>query len=60
MKCGWILTTTLTMMEKVMALNNVQAVGDDQQWKTEVERTIRELQRQVEILKAQLNARGTR
>ena len=43
-----------------MALNNVQPVGDDQQWKTEVERTIRELQRQVEILKAQLNARGTR
>lgn len=43
-----------------MALNNVTPVGDDQAWKAEVERTIAELRRQVNILTAQLNARGTR
>lgn len=48
------------MVEKVMALNNVQSVGDDQQWKAEVERVIAALQKEVAILKAQVNARGTR
>lgn len=48
------------MMEaKVMALNNIQAVGDDQAWKAQVEEYIKELQNQVEILKAQVNSRGT-
>lgn len=41
-----------------MALNNIQSVGDDQAWKAEVERTIRDLQNQVAILKAQVNSRG--
>ena len=43
-----------------MAINNIQAVGDDQRWKLEAERAIRELQNQVAILIAQTNARGTR
>lgn len=43
-----------------MALNNIRPLGDDQEWKNEVENVIRELQRQVAILNAQLNARGTR
>lgn len=42
-----------------MALNNIQPIGDDQQWKAEVERQIKELQAQVAILKAQVNSRGT-
>ena len=33
-----------------MAINNVQAVGDDQKWKSEVEREIEELKRLVAIL----------
>jgi hypothetical protein len=41
-----------------MTLNNIIAVGDDQKWKSEVERTIKELQQTVAILKNQLNARG--
>ena len=47
------------MEEKAMALNNIQAVGDDQAWKAQVEEYIKELQNQVEILKAQVNSRGT-
>ena len=43
-----------------MAINNVQAVGDDQAWKLEAERAIATLQSQVAILIAQTNARGTR
>jgi len=41
-----------------MALNNIQSVGDDQQWKAEVERAIKDLQNQVVILTAQVNSRG--
>lgn len=51
--------TTLTMVEMAMALNNVQSVGDDQQWKAEVERIILALQREVTILKSQLNSRSS-
>lgn len=43
-----------------MALNNIQAVGDDQQWKLQVEAYIKELQNQVAVLNAQVNSRGTR
>lgn len=43
-----------------MALNNIQAIGDDQQWKLQVEQYIRELQAQVKVLTAQVNSRGTR
>lgn len=41
-----------------MALNNIQSVGDDQAWKAEVEKIIRELQRQIEILQSQVNSRS--
>ena len=41
-----------------MALNNIQPVGDDQAWKAEVERIIKDLQNQVAILKTQSNARS--
>jgi|TARA_R110000782_G_scaffold21981_1_gene58700 hypothetical protein len=41
-----------------MAINNIQAVGDDQQWKQETERVVKELQNQVAVLKAQVNSRG--
>ncbi len=40
-----------------MSLNNIQSVGDDQQWKAEVERTIKDLQNQIVFLKSQVNAR---
>lgn len=43
-----------------MALNNIQPVGDDQAWKLQVEEYIRSLQREVAVLRAQLNSRGTR
>lgn len=43
-----------------MALNNIQAIGDDQQWKQQVETIIRELQAQVRVLQAQVNSRGIR
>lgn len=58
MKFVWMWTTILTMREKAMALNNIQPVGDDQAWKAEVERIIRDLQNQVAVLKAQLNSRN--
>lgn len=48
------------MTVKVMALNNIQPIGDDQAWKAQVEAYIKELQNQVAVLKAQLNARGIR
>tara|TARA_R110000782_G_scaffold195568_1_gene285038 strand:- start:166 stop:297 length:132 start_codon:yes stop_codon:yes gene_type:complete len=41
-----------------MAINNIQAVGDDQQWKKETERVVKELQNQIAVLKAQVNSRG--
>ena len=44
----------------IVALNNIPAVGDDQQWKQQVEAAIRELQSQVKVLQAQVNSRGTR
>jgi len=43
-----------------MALNNIQSVGDDQAWKAEVERQIKDMQNQIKILTAQINSRGTR
>jgi len=43
-----------------MPLNNIQAVGDDQAWKQQVELYIKDLQNQVAVLKAQVNSRGTR
>lgn len=42
-----------------MAINNIQAVGDDQAWKSQVEVYIKDLQNQVAVLKAQVNSRGT-
>lgn len=42
-----------------MALNNIQPVGDDQAWKSQVETYIKELQNQVAVLRAQVNSRGT-
>jgi len=41
-----------------MPLNNIQAVGDDQAWKQQVENYIKDLQAQVSVLKAQVNSRG--
>jgi len=41
-----------------LSLNNIVAVGDDQAWKAEAERQINELKKQVDLLKAQVNARG--
>lgn len=41
-----------------MSLNNVRAVGDDQDWKDEVERVIAELRREILVLKSQLGNRG--
>jgi hypothetical protein len=41
-----------------MAINNIQSVGDDQAWKQETERVIKELQNQLAVLKAQVNSRG--
>lgn len=41
-----------------MAINNIKPVGDDQAWKKEVEYQIRELQRVVKILTAQVNSRN--
>lgn len=46
------------MMVQVMALNSIKPLGDDQQWKAEVEKTIKELQETIAILKAQVNSRG--
>lgn len=43
-----------------MSLNNIQAVGDDQAWKAEVEAYIKQLENQVKVLEAQVNSRGTR
>jgi hypothetical protein len=43
-----------------MAINNIQPIGDDQAWKQEVERVVKDLQAQVAVLKAQLNSRGIR
>lgn len=43
-----------------MALNNIQAIGDDQQWKAQVESYIKDLEAQVKVLQAQVNSRGTR
>jgi hypothetical protein len=42
-----------------MALNNIKSVGDEQQWKLQVESYIKELQSQVAVLQAQVNSRGT-
>lgn len=33
-----------------MSINNTPAVGDDQKWKSEVERAILELQKQVAVI----------
>lgn len=41
-----------------MALNNIQPVGDDQQWKLQVEQIVKDLQNQVAVLNAQVNSRG--
>ena len=41
-----------------MPLNNIRAVGDDQQWKAEVEKEIQSLKETIAILKNQANARG--
>ena len=45
-------------VQEIMTLNNIQSVGNDQQWKAEVERAIKDLQNQVVILTAQVNSRG--
>jgi len=41
-----------------MALNNIQPVGDDQQWKLQVEQIVKDLQNKVAVLTAQVNSRG--
>jgi hypothetical protein len=41
-----------------MAINNIQAIGDDQAWKYEMEQVVKDLQAQVAVLKAQVNSRG--
>lgn len=41
-----------------MPINNIRAIGDDQQWKTEVEKEIQALKDTIAILKIQMNARG--
>jgi tryptophanyl-tRNA synthetase len=41
-----------------MALNNIIPVGDDQAWKSEVEREITALKNQLAILTSQVNSRG--
>ena len=41
-----------------MPLNNIQAIGDDQRWKAEVERELKELRRLVAILQSQVNSRS--
>jgi len=41
-----------------MPVNNIRAVGDDQQWKTEVEKELQSLKETIAILKIQVNARG--
>lgn len=43
-----------------MALNNIQPVGDDQAWKLEVERLVKDLQKQVAILKSQVTSQKAR
>jgi len=43
-----------------MSLNNIQPVGDDQQWKAQVEAYIKDLQNQVAVLNVQVNSRGNR
>lgn len=40
-----------------MPINNIKAIGDDQAWKAEVERTISSLTSQIAALKSQLNAK---
>jgi hypothetical protein len=39
-----------------MALNSIIPVGDDQAWKSEVEREIFELKKQIAILASQINS----
>jgi hypothetical protein len=41
-----------------MPINNIQAVGDDQRWKREVEAELERLKRELAVLKAQFNARN--
>jgi hypothetical protein len=41
-----------------MPLNNITAVGDDQQWKQQVEILVTDLIKQVAILEAQVNSRS--
>lgn len=41
-----------------MPINNIQAVGDDQRWKREVEKELEALRRLVAILQSQVNSRS--
>ena len=41
-----------------MSINGITAVGDDQKWKLEVERYIKELERRIKVLESQTNARS--
>jgi hypothetical protein len=41
-----------------MPINNIQAIGDDQRWKREVEKEIEALKRLVAILQSQVNSRS--
>lgn len=41
-----------------MAINGFVPVGDDQQWKAEVERIIKDLTDRLAIAEKQINSRG--
>jgi hypothetical protein len=41
-----------------MAINGIRSVGDDQQWKAEIEKQIYDLTKLVAILNIQFNTRN--
>jgi hypothetical protein len=41
-----------------MAINGIRCVGDDQQWKLEIEKQLAELKQTVAILNIQFNTRN--
>jgi hypothetical protein len=43
----------------MMALNNIEAVGDDQKWKAEVERQLKKALDRIAVLERQLNSRSS-
>jgi hypothetical protein len=41
-----------------MPINNIRAIGDDQKWKSEVEKQIASLTSQVSVLKSMITNKG--